>query len=213
MDCSICVEPMLTKSFDKELAQEEDCVDSLDKACLRMKCGHAFHVPCITQSLRNNIGCPFCKETAEVVVMPDLLSEGDSESDERIREIDNTRFLLRTTSEEIMQARHELNKSVKTYRKFSEVLKRERKLHIKAALKTFRSKHRSEFKKYFRDVEQKIETVKEIEIKELCKTNAEEDVEDYMTLMMEFDYDARTTLASADFTAVDPLLNRFWKIT
>ena len=83
---------------------------------------------------------------------------------------------------------------------------------MQAALKTFRAKRRGEFKKYFRDVEQKIETVKEIEIKELCKTNSEEDVEDYMTLMMEFDYDARTTLASGDFTAIDPLLNRFWKI-
>ena len=210
MDCSICVEPMLTKSFDKELAQEEDCVDINDKSCLRMKCGHAFHVPCITQSLRNNIGCPFCKTEEVVVQMQELLSE--SESDERIREIDNTRFLLRTTSQPIMEARQELNKSVKTYKKFSEIIKRERKLHVQAALKTFRAKRRGEFKKYFRDVEQKIETVKEIEIKELCKTNSEEDVEDYMTLMMEFDYDARTTLASGDFTAIDPLLNRFWKI-
>lgn len=213
MDCSICVEPMLTKSFDKELAKEDDCVDLNDSSCLRMKCGHAFHVPCITQSLRNNIGCPFCKEGVQevVAVIQDIMS--DEENDERIREIDNTRFLLRTTSQPIMEARHDLNKSIKNYRKFIEVIKKERKTFLQGALKSFKLKRKSEFKKCFKDVQEKIERVKEIEIAELCKTNDENDIEDYINLMAEYDYDARVTLSSNDFTSIDPLLNRFWKIT
>lgn len=43
-----------------------DDVDGTDHACVRLRCGHAFHAPCILATFRSGIGCPTCRDPLQL---------------------------------------------------------------------------------------------------------------------------------------------------
>jgi hypothetical protein len=209
-ECSICLEVMQTLSYDSNKANgEDDCVDSEDKNCIRLICGHAFHASCIIQSMRAGTKCAMCRE--QPIDINQTFSVDSNEN--RLREIDDERHRLRITNRAIKNAREKLNKSVKEFRILSEVVKKERKNCIKKSLRTLRNKHRSEFRELVKIVKENVEEVKIIEIMELGKTKTKEEIEEYLLTFADYDYEARNLLQSNDFTCMDPLLNRFWTAT
>ena len=57
----------ITKIYMKKLLKEEKCPIcieplSMDKDYTVTKCGHRFHLSCLTESMKNSEKCPMCRE-------------------------------------------------------------------------------------------------------------------------------------------------------
>ncbi len=69
MECSVCLESIATLPFvapDVGTGATTDAVDSADPTCVRLRCGHAFHAPCILATFRSGIGCPTCRDPLQL---------------------------------------------------------------------------------------------------------------------------------------------------
>jgi hypothetical protein len=61
-ECGICIEEMNTVAFKKPCDDQEDCLDTNDSSCIRLKCGHAYHFVCQMPAMRMGKFCSLCRD-------------------------------------------------------------------------------------------------------------------------------------------------------
>lgn len=205
MECNVCLESMKTLSFKK--TESEDALDSDDPACMRLKCGHAFHVQCAMGAIRTVGSCPSCRDP--VIQEP----ESESEDEDIYSMFELTREILRKTDPDVKRVAKELQQSLSEYRKHANMLKKERKDIVCEALKVFTERRKREHTRLSRNVHRQMLKLKKIETNKLLQHSSEheEQVRTYIEAVQDLDYCAKDFMATSFDYAPDPLYTRFWK--
>ena len=201
---------MKTESF-KKLLLTEDILDDLDPNCMRLKCGHAFHLTCAMGAIRTVGNCPSCRDP----VVP-ATNEEDVENSEEEEDVytmfEISRELLRKTDPDIRKAAKEFEGSLKEYKKNVNVIKKERRVIVSQALESFTKKRKAQHAALSKNVHKKMLALKRLEKKKLQLTGAnEEEINIYIEAVSDLDYCAKEYMATSFDCAPDPLFNRFWK--
>jgi len=200
MSCGICLEFMTTESYNANTS-EDDKIDEKDTNCIRLKCGHAFHVSCTIESFRSSNSCPMCFES----------DEESEDMTEEISEMENLRKQLQTTNKTVQRARQKLNVSLRQYNVYADFLRSERKKFIRNSLKLFASSRKPYYDLCKKNVRDNLNVVKKAETNELIKTGQNrEDVSIHMSVQF-FEFDFESNVLCNDLTALDPLERSFWK--
>ena len=212
MECAICIEPMNTEKFIA-IENGEDQIDENDSSCVRLKCGHAFHICCSIGSFRSGLLCPSCREAVpqqefEIFLLEDTVISEDTMT----QNVDTIRSTQRIKDCKVREARRKLNKSKKTYNILCEKLRNERKQIIKKVLRDFRLQRHSEYLEVYKDVQKTLKDVKKAEMQSLIKTGLSEDhVNAFIDDSRGFEYDITEYVKCKDENALDPSLKQFWR--
>ena len=222
MECSICIEPMLTSKFIAVVGTTEDVVDKDDPSCIRMRCGHAFHAACCLASMRSGMACATCRE---FVVRSDsqedffeMLIEQDSEISENplMFDIDSLRATARVRDKSVRKARQLLNAKTKKYNILCEKLRSDRRLVISKVLKEFRATRRTEHRLLTKDVVAAMRGVVRAETAAITNmstntTISSELIKEYVKDARAYEYDAIEHIRCKDEEAADPINEKFWR--
>jgi len=191
------------------MTSDEDMIDTLDPQCMRLKCGHAFHLVCAMGAIRTVGSCPSCRDP----VVPAVDEESEEEEEEDVYTMfEISRELLRKTDPEIKKAAKEFEQTLKDYKKYATAIKRERKTIVSQALEGFGKKRKAQHTLLSRNVHKSMLKLKRIESKKLQLTGAnEEEIKIYIDAVQDLDYCAKEYMATSFDCAPDPLYQRFWK--
>jgi hypothetical protein len=213
MECAVCIEPMNTLKFVQMASESEDAIDSQDSSCVRLKCGHAFHICCSIGSFRSGLACPSCRESVPAQEFEIFVLDDSVESDDTVTEnIDNVRCIQRVRDIAVRNARRKLNLSTKSYNILCEKLRSDRKKITSKALKDFKLSRYSEYRNALKEVQKSLKIVKKCEKDSLLKFGlSEEDVKTYINQSRGFDYNSEEYVKCKDENALDPLNKMFWR--
>jgi len=216
MECVICIEPIKTKQYVSQHSTD-DIVDSEDPTCLRLACGHAFHVVCITSALRRGFGCPTCREVVEPInqIFDEEINSEEDDDDEWAKNmdmVDNARTVLRTNNLRVKSARQSLNVSLKKYRLLNHELVTKRRKLIRGVVLKFRDSNKHHFEQAILEVQKKLDMVYETEREELEKMGGDiyNFSDSYFKEIKLFEYSAKEILKSEE-ESPDPLRKKFWR--
>lgn len=213
MECSICIEPMNTLKFISPTNDAEDKIDEKDASCVRLKCGHAFHISCSIGSFRSGLLCSMCREAApqqefEIFLLEDTVVSEDTQTEN----IDTTRSSQRIRDAKVRAARRKLNISTKAYNILCEKLRNERKQITSKALKELKLSRFNEYRHAFRDVQKNLNAVKLTEKQSLIKSGLdEESVSTFLDESRAYEYDILNYVKCKDENALDPSVKMFWR--
>lgn len=236
MECAICISTIHTPQFiapNLSAEKPDDKIDDLDASCLRLGCGHAFHIICITSGFRRGIGCPTCRETLSSNPGLTLNSAGMGgiefvieEAEEEIEEdettsnmyliMDTKRAQMRTNNRAIKESRRALNEQLRSYKHLAESLRLERRNVIREALKPFALERKNKFNFQYTAVHNALQKVMEVEKREMIKIGNDiaEYSEEYFKRVKLSDYNSKELMRSEDYRAPvhhDPMHPKFWK--
>ena len=225
-ECGICIEKIKTRSFVKVCEEAEDEIDKDDPSCVRLKCGHAFHVSCQMPAMRSGVGCSICRDETNKEPLNENVEyffevqgdtrqlqqwiQGGTEIIERLADdVSNARNIITREfqiNNSLRLKKRALNESVKAHKVICEKLKKDRAKHMRSALREFRQLRKMDFDESKQKVKKALKDLKEEELKSVGGSLGGA----LQNFFAADDHHDIEFLTSSGSTGGDPARHRFW---
>ena len=196
---------MNTDTFRDLPPPKEDVIDTDDFECLRLRCGHAYHISCILPAFRAGMKCPICRDDLTPSQSNALLHAfEDAFENVSVYEnnVDPLLQHIRCTNSAVKRARTELNECYLEYKKGVNEIKKVRSDLLKQALKELRRTEKKKHQNLLRGVRICLENVSKEENKALTTHNGHSDEQVFPAKVKEY---------VRDSTECDPVQMKFWR--